>query len=83
MATTEPSKHRISPILLGVFLILFSGFISVKIVQPWLATQVAGSAPSQVGWIAVNLFRLLGLVGYGLFVYGCIRGIVRLFHRHT
>ncbi|MBI1953821.1 MAG: hypothetical protein HYS41_06845 [Candidatus Omnitrophica bacterium] len=70
-----------SPVLLGIFIAFATGFISVKILQPWLGTVERGSSLWRFGWIFVDFIRLIGLIGYGLILYGIGRGVVRLSHR--
>ncbi len=78
---TLSNKRHISPILLGIFIAFLTGFISVKILQPWIGTLERGSSFWRFGWLFVDFVRLIGIVGYGLIIYGVARGLVRLFRR--
>ena len=73
------SGKRISPVFIGILLVLLCGILSVKVLQPWIATLEQGSGLRSLGGLAVTVLRLGGLAGYGFILYGIVRGIVRLF----
>ncbi|PIQ82788.1 MAG: hypothetical protein COV76_01875 [Candidatus Omnitrophica bacterium CG11_big_fil_rev_8_21_14_0_20_64_10] len=79
--TNPPRKRRISPVLLGFFLAFVCGFLSVKVLQPWAAALERGSSLWRIGWLFVDFVRLVGLIGYGLIIYGIARGVIRFFRR--
>ncbi len=74
------NQRKFSHFGLALILILGSGLIRT-LLQQWLSSLQQGSVAWRAGWLAVDFFRLVGLVGLGLLVYALGRSLTRFFHR--
>lgn len=73
-----PNQRRFSLLGLALILILGSGLIRILLKQ-WLSGLEQGGGLWRLGWLSVDLFRLVGLAGFGLLIYAAVRSLIRLF----